>query len=725
MRLRFARFSALALIFTVLSAMAWVTPVVAITLPVTTITVAESSSVTPPSGPNSLIPIAPLTSVRTQDTAAHFEFSSEPGATFECKLDLGVYTTTGCDSGTGKDYPGPLASGSHTFYVRATSSSFVVGNPATLSWTVDTTPPQTTITGGPTAVTTATAASITFSASEGSTGYPTTFWCAFDREYKTSAGGPPLFAGADPFDVLTLADPIQGPCTTVVSYLSGKWQGSGLADGTHTLEVAAVDAVGNADPTPAVRKWAVDTTYPVVEIPVGPSIIPYVAGQRVPSTSAEFEFAETADSVEDPWSLLHTWTPPVVTNPVTIRCSLDGAAFTVCTSPKTYTGLAQTSHTFRVQATDAVGLTSTSSAATTRTWTVDTLPPNTIIDTAGPVGTTNLSTATIPFHSSETGSTFECRMDFDPFVACTSPFVTGPLPDGTHTFDVQATDSSFLPDLTPAERVWTIDTTAPGTFIYGGPAPVTTDALTVFTFGSDEPGSTFRCALDTVPAVWSACTSPKTYTVGAGDHTFLVAAVDAIGNFDESPDWRTWTCLGCDTTPPNTIIDTGPPVTTQATTATFTFHADEPATFQCKLDTAAFAACTSPQTYAGPLAIGSHTFQVKATDTALNTDATPASSTWTVGKAATSLTIKAPATARKGTRITVSGVLSSTEDPTCAVGKVSLKYGTSTLGPKATSSTGAVSFSVYFSGNVGVKLTSVATATCAASSSERLIITRV
>jgi hypothetical protein len=53
-------------------------------------------------------------------------------------------------------------------------------------------------------------------------------------------------------------------------------------------------------------------------------------------------------------------------------CSLDGAAATACTSPASYSGLAQGSHTFSVAAT-ANGSADPSPA--TQTWTVDTTPP--------------------------------------------------------------------------------------------------------------------------------------------------------------------------------------------------------------------------------------------------------------------------------------------------------------------------------------------------------------
>ena len=63
---------------------------------------------------------------------------------------------------------------------------------------------------------------------------------------------------------------------------------------------------------------------------------------------------------------------------------------------------------------------------------------------------------------------------------------------------------------------------------------------------------------------------------------------------------------------------------------TFTFSSSEsPSTFECQVDGTGFESCTSPATYSD-LGPGSHTFEVRATDQYDNTDATPASRTFTL-----------------------------------------------------------------------------------------------
>ena len=84
-----------------------------------------------------------------------------------------------------------------------------------------------------------------------------------------------------------------------------------------------------------------------------------------------------------------------------------------------------------------------------------------------------------------------------------------------------------------------------------------------------------------------------------------------------------------DKTRPDTLIGSGPSGSVFGTSATFSFSASEPSTFQCRLDGSAFAPCTSPTSYAN-LTVGSHTFQVAATDGSYNVDASPAARSWTV-----------------------------------------------------------------------------------------------
>src|SRR5256714_14403796 len=63
------------------------------------------------------------------------------------------------------------------------------------------------------------------------------------------------------------------------------------------------------------------------------------------------------------------------------ECSLDGSGYAGCVSPKTYSGLTPGSHTFSVQAIDALGNADPTPAS--YSWTVaDTTPPETTI-TAG------------------------------------------------------------------------------------------------------------------------------------------------------------------------------------------------------------------------------------------------------------------------------------------------------------------------------------------------------
>src|SRR5439155_2643134 len=94
-----------------------------------------------------------------------------------------------------------------------------------------------------------------------------------------------------------------------------------------------------------------------------------------------------------------------------------------------------------------------------------------------------------------------------------------------------------------------------------------------------------------------------------------------------------------DNTAPDTTLDSSPADPSNDPTPTFTFSSSEPgSSLECRIDGGGWTACTSPHTTAA-LSEGSHSFAVRATDPAGNTDATPASSTWTVDLTAPDTTI--------------------------------------------------------------------------------------
>jgi Bacterial Ig-like domain len=254
---------------------------------------------------------------------------------------------------------------------------------------------------------------------------------------------------------------------------------------------------------------------------------------------------------------------------------------------------------------------------------VDATPPQTTID-SGPSGTTNDPTPTFGFSSSESGSTFECRVDAAAFTGCTSPFTSNQLSDGAHVFEVRAKDAATNVDQTPAQRSFTVDTTPPQTTIDSGPEGTTNDSTPTFGFSS-EAGASFECRVDA--AAFAACNSPQTTPpLSDGAHTYQVRAKDAATNVDQTPAQRSFTV---DTTPPQTTIDSGPSGPTNDPTPTFGFSSEPGAGFQCRIDSASFASCTSPYT-AAPLSDGLHSFEVRATDGAANVDPSPASRSFTV-----------------------------------------------------------------------------------------------
>jgi hypothetical protein len=104
----------------------------------------------------------------------------------------------------------------------------------------------------------------------------------------------------------------------------------------------------------------------------------------------------------------------------------------------------------------------------------------------------------------------------------------------------------------------------------------------------------------------------------------FAAASPTPQNNSAAPAETACTGGGGDTADPRTKIKKGPRGKVEGDTVTFRFKANEPgSTFACKLDRKRFKRCTSPKRLKN-LKDGKHTFQVRATDAAGNTDDSPA-----------------------------------------------------------------------------------------------------
>jgi hypothetical protein len=138
------------------------------------------------------------------------------------------------------------------------------------------------------------------------------------------------------------------------------------------------------------------------------------------------------------------------------------ASYTACTSPGSYSGLSEGSHTLEVKATDQASNTDPTPAS--RIWTVDTTTPETTID-SGPADGATLSSGDVSFtfSSSEAGSTFECSLDSAAYTECTSPKDYTDLSEGSHTFEVRATDGAGNVDPTPAVLHYSVEVPPPDT----------------------------------------------------------------------------------------------------------------------------------------------------------------------------------------------------------------------------------------------------------------------
>jgi hypothetical protein len=218
-------------------------------------------------------------------------------------------------SATSKTYTG-LANGTYTFLVKARNQASTEDpTPASQSFTVnvDSTPPDTTITSGPSGTVGTSSASFAWTGTDDVTPEASLVY-AFRL------------------------DPVEATFSDFGTATSKTY--TGLANGTYTFLVKARDEAGNEDPTPASQSFTVslDRTPPDTTITGGPS-------GTVGTSSASFSWTGT-DNVTPTGSLVYAFR----LDPLETTFSAFGA-----TISKTYSGLADGSYTFLVKARDEAG----------------------------------------------------------------------------------------------------------------------------------------------------------------------------------------------------------------------------------------------------------------------------------------------------------------------------------------------------------------------------------
>jgi len=206
-------------------------------------------------------------------------------------------------------------------------------------------------------------------------------------------------------------------------------------------------------------------------------------------------------------------------------CSVDGAAYAACTSPRSLSSLREGVHSVDVKQTDQAGNTSD---ASTVAWTVDLTAPTAPSLTSKPPSLTNSASASFPFIGEQNAS-FTCSIDAGAYSTCTNPASFSNLAEGSHSFSVKQTDQAGNVGPASAPATWTIDLTPPVAPVLSGAPSALTNLNTAkisFTASTDK---TFTCSLD--GATPSSCNKSVSLSgLSEGSHTFVVSHSDPAGN---------------------------------------------------------------------------------------------------------------------------------------------------------------------------------------------------
>ena len=376
----------------------------------------------------------------------------------------------------------------------------------------------------------------------------------------------------------------------------------------------------------------------------------------------------------------------------TFECSMDGAAYGTCTSPKSYQGLSEGSHTFRVRAVGAAGADQTPAERTVQVAGVNKVP---LLD--------NLSRDEIPIATgkwtkdswaSEIGGVWNSGgyHGFGSNTTANSGAYWNP-----NTFSDGSEGAVFVAETVGTgsrsageyQALW-LNMPNPGSARSGYEARFAgvdgstnykvelskwvsgTRTVLASTTGFSLPNGTTAVLSESGGnlTLWSG-TSSFSQVLSAIDSTYSsgYAGLEVNGVGGSQYNFRAG---HLDTQAPDTTITSGPTGTVLPESVSFTFTATESgSTFECSMDAGSYSACTSPKAYP-TITSGSHTFRVRATDPAANQDATPAERSFQVIQPPSGST--GSATAIKSTTAT----LNATVNPNGSSTTYQFEYGTTT-----------------------------------------------
>lgn len=400
---------------------------------------------------------------------------------------------------------------------------------------------------------------------------------------------------------------------------------SGLADGSHTLLVAARDQRGNTDGTPAVRHFTLDATPPVMSnIVATPALVQCtITWQTDEPARYQIEYGLSAS-----YGSVTPRSTPLATS---LSATLVGL------TPGTL-------YHYRIHVFDALTNEGVSGDLTFTTI-PDTTPPDTSL-TAIPASVCALP-VTFSWSGSDNvtapaGLVFAYRLDgqaWSAFGPTTSLIVTQ-LADGPHLFEVKARDVAGNEDASPASGSFTLNTLPPvASSVVATPAVI----QCAITWNTDEAATArveygLTASYGNLTALQGSLVLAHTVVVTNLSPTttyhFRVRSQDGCGHELIGGDQQ-FTTLP-DTTPPDTTL-VGVPATQCALPFSLAWTGSDDVTpvaglqFAYRLDGQAWSTyALATSVTVTQLTAGAHTVEVKAKDAAGNEDASPASRAFTL-----------------------------------------------------------------------------------------------